>query len=156
MAMAGASAQEAANDFERLVNDSLALRATINANSSAFDTTFTSGYEKYLQSLERFGKSLSPKFSLVSAPVYPFKLISSAIWLRWYSTDNFNAIQKYRSIYVDYWNKAQAMLGAAPTAQGPEKPKAQQRPFMEEAGQVILYGGLGLAALWVVLSTRKG
>ena len=155
---AGASAQEAANDFERLVHDSLALRKVIDANSSAFNSTYIDGYEQYLKSLERFGKSLTPQFSLISAPLYPFKLISSTIWLRWYSTDNFNAIHKYRSIFVDYWKKAQEKLGQAPTPNAPEPPKAQQKPLTDDLmgmAKVAGIAAIALAGIYVWRSSGK-
>jgi len=155
---AGASAQEAANDFERLVNDSLALKKTIEANYDAFEKPYIEGYEKYLQSLERFGKSLTPQFTILSASVYPLKMISSSIWLRWYSTDNFNAIQKYRGIYVDYWTKASQVIKEPATAQKPEPPKPQQKPatdqFMDMA-KIAGVAAIGLAAVYVWRSTAR-
>lgn len=154
----GASAQEAANEFERLVNDSLALRKVINANAAVFPQTYTDGYEQYLKSLERFGQSLTPQFSLLSAPTYPLRVVSSAIWLRWYSTDNFNTIQKYKGVYQDYWRKAQDVLGQAPTPNAPAKPQPKQKGFFEEVGDLVkvaVVGGLIVAGIWVARGGSK-
>lgn len=145
----GGLGQTAGTDALRLTEDMKALRDTINANADKFDESFTSSYQKFLESWQAFVQHVSGS----SIPWYDLpKQLGRSLSAVFDSASNFNAVQDYRKKFNAFWTLAEEKLGRKPTPIDPpkERPQVKDEPLVKGILDGVFTVALVLGGAYVV------